>query len=68
MRILFLSIVFLIAVPSLVIADDAPSCVPGFVTNTCGDFTGCADPEWACCPLSSGDGWQWSDPGCANVE
>jgi hypothetical protein len=68
MRILFLSIILSIAVPSLGIAEDAPNCVPGWVTKTCGNFTGCAMPEWECCPLQSGDGWQWSDPGCANVE
>jgi hypothetical protein len=71
MRILFLSIVLSIAVPSLGIAQEAANCAPGFVTNTCGNSTGCADPNWACCPLpgdTSGNSWQWSDPGCANVQ
>ncbi len=66
MRILLLSIVASLALPSLAIADDAPNCAPGWVTNTCMDYTGCAQPDWVCCPFKSGDGWQWSNPPCPN--
>jgi hypothetical protein len=65
MRILFWSIVLSLAVPSLGIAQDAPSCAPGWVTNTCADYTGCAQPDWVCCPDQSGDGgWQWGQGSC----
>jgi hypothetical protein len=56
MRILFLSIVLSIAVPSLGIADDAPNCVPGYVTKTCGDYIGCAKPEWECSAMVGNGG------------
>lgn len=68
MRILVLGIVLSIAVPSLASADDAPSCEPGWETKTCGNFTGCAMPEWECCHMQSSDGWQWSTPPCPNDE
>ena len=68
MRILFLSIVLSVVAPSLGLANDAPICVPGWETKTCGDYTGCAMPEWECCTFQSSDGWQWSDPPCPSGE
>ncbi len=68
MRKLVLAIIFSTAVPSLGIADDAPNCAPGWVTKTCSNYTGCAMPEWECCPFQTGDGWQWSDPPCPQSE
>lgn len=68
MRIFLLSIVLSTPAFSLALADDAPNCAPGWVTNSCGDYTGCTQPEWVCCPLPSGNGWQWSDPPCPTDE
>jgi len=42
-------------------SQSSATCVQGFQTATCGDFTGCALPTWQCCPNSSNGGWQWAD-------
>jgi hypothetical protein len=68
MRQLFSGVVLLIMIPSLGIADDAQVCVPGYETKTCGNYTGCALPEWVCCPFQSGEGWQWSNPPCPSTD
>ncbi|MCI0466711.1 MAG: hypothetical protein L0Y57_06860 [Beijerinckiaceae bacterium] len=68
MRIILLSIVLTIAAPSLAAAGNSPECEQGWTTKTCGNFTGCARPEWQCCPFQSSDGWQWSDPPCPSEE
>jgi hypothetical protein len=43
------------------VARNGNTCVQGFQTATCGDFTGCAKPSWQCCPNSSNTGWQWAE-------
>lgn len=47
--------------PSGSVSQNVGACVQGFQTATCGDFTGCALPNWQCCPNSSNGGWQWAD-------
>ena len=49
------------AVDNSGVSQNAGACVQGFQTATCGGFSGCALPNWQCCPNSSNGGWQWAD-------
>lgn len=76
MRTLLFGFALWMAAPTFAVADvvadgaassQTAACAPGWVTAACGNYTGCAQQTWSCCPVvSSDDGWQWSESGCSS--